>query len=110
MEKYNDSWDNVEDVYPAGDENELEYIEDTEDEDEEYKHIYYPVQGNWDPRDFEEEGYTSVRQGRRMKIHSVKVYDEVREKERKKNQKKIRKEAKAREKQRQKYYHYEDNE
>ena len=107
--KITDTWDNNdEDFIPASNDYEAEYVEDIEEEDEQYKHMYSPIQGSWYIDEYEDEGYQ--RKNRRMKIHSVKSYDEARDKERKKNQKKIRKEAQAREKQRQKYYHYDDGE
>lgn len=108
-DKVTDSWDeNDEDYVPASNNYETEYVEDTEEEDENFEHMYSPIQGSWYLDEYEDEGYQ--RKNRRMKIHSVKSYDEARDRERKKNQKKIRKEAKAREKQRQSYYHYKDTE
>ena len=107
-EASSDSWDYLdEDNYPSTGFEEAEYIQDVEDEDEEYYHGYAPIQGTWYLDEYEDEGYDQKR-GRRMRIRSVKSYDEARDKERKKNQKKIRSEAKAREKQRQAYYHYGD--
>lgn len=99
-------WD--EDYHLTRGEYEEEYFEDVEEEDDEYEHMYSPVQGNWYIDEYEDEAY-GQKKGRRLRIHSVKSYDEAREKERKKNKKKIRSEAKARERQRQKYYHYGDN-
>ena len=110
-EKYiNDSWDeNDEDYYPAGDDHELEYVGEDE-EDEEIPHSYSSVQGNWDPEDYEDEyGYGGI-QRITKKVRSVtSVYDNQ-QKQRKKQKNKIRSEIKEREKQRQKYYHYGEDE
>ena len=102
-----EKWD--EDNYPLYEEYEAEYVEDVEDEEEPYEHIYSPVQGNWYIDEYEDEAY-GQRKGRRMRIHSVKAYDEAKTKERTKNKKRWKAEAKQREKQRQKYYHYDENE
>ena len=104
-----DSWDNYdEDGYPAGEDHEVEYWEDWEEEDDPYEHQYSPVQGNWDPEDFDDDDNVGGFRKTSHKIHSVKmVYENNSIK--KKQQQKIRKEAKAREKQRQKYYHYQNN-
>lgn len=110
---YYDSWDNYdEDAYPAGDDRELEYEEDWEDEEEEYDHQYSAIQGNWNFEDLEnEDSFQKIGRQRVRKVQSVKTYDAIRKRERQNQQKKIRNEAKAREKQRQKYYHYgEENE
>ena len=112
MEKkeYNDGWDYYdEDNYPAGDDHEVEYDEDIEEEDDEYYHGYAPVQGSWYLDEYEDEGYEQKR-GRRMKIHSVKAYSEIKQRERQAVQRKRKSEAKTREKQRQAYYHYDDEE
>lgn len=110
VNKFTETWDeNDEDYYPVDGDYESEYIEDVEDEDEEYEHMYSPVQGNWYIDEYEDEAY-GQRKGRRMRIHSVKAYDEAKTKERKKNQKRWKAEAKKREKQRQRYYHYDEDE
>ena len=99
-------WD--EDAYQETGIEEAEYVQDYEEEDEEYYHGYSPVQGSWYMDEYEDEAY-GQRKTRRMKIHSVKSYDEQRDRERKRNQRKIRSEAKAKEKKRQAYYHYTDD-
>jgi len=105
MIDYNDSWDAYdEDYYPAGDDYELEYAEDYEDEDEDYEHQYAAVQGNWDPRDYENDLAGAKRTVK--KIRSVKSVDIQKTKERKHWEKKRRQQSQAREKQRQAYYHY----
>lgn len=111
-ERY-DSWDNYdEDGYPVGDEEALEYVEEWEDEDDEYLHQYAPVQGRWDFDDLDNaDNFQKIGRQRVRKVQSIKTYDAIRAKERQNQKKKIRSEVKAREKQRQKYYHYgEENE
>jgi len=107
INKFTETWDNDEDYYPANGEYEAEYVEDVEDEDEAYEHMYSPIQGSWYLDEYEDEAY-GQRKNRRMRIRSVKAYDEAKTKERKKNQKRWKAEAKAREKERKKYYHYDD--
>lgn len=106
MEKITyDSWDNYdEDYYPAGDDHELEYWEDYEEDNEEDEHQYSPVQGNWDPDEYDDLLYENKKVVR--KIRSVKSTELAKEKERKHWEKKRRAQSKAREKQRQAYYHY----
>lgn len=108
-----DSWDNYdEDNYPVGDDHEVEYVEEWEDEDDLYEHQYSPIQGNWDLKDLDEaDSFQKIGRQRVRKVQSVKTYDAIRARERQNQKKKIRSEVKAREKQRQKYYHYgNDNE
>ena len=103
-----DSWDRYdEDGYPAGDDKELEYWEEWEEEDDPWEYQYAPVQGNWDPSEFEDDEYSfnGFRKAARS-LHSMKTMKENYNREKKKQQRKIRSQAKAREKQRQKYYHY----
>lgn len=106
--RYSDSWDmyDDEDYYPAGDDHELEYWEPYEEEDDDYEHQYSAVQGNWDPREYDEDTYGITKINRKVK--SVKTVYEKTQREKKKQQKKIRAEIQAREKQRQKYYSYGD--
>lgn len=114
MTKYNDyidSWDYYdEDSYPAGDDHELEYWDNYEDEDDEYEHQYSVVQGNWDPDELEDYAYDSAYQGVKKirKIRSVQSVEVAKAKERKHWEKKRRQQSQAKEKQRQKYYHYGD--
>ena len=110
MDARHDTWDGYdEDYQPAGDDHELEYWEEWEDENDEYEHQYSPVQGNWDPADFDDDDNVGGFRKSTRKLHSIKTSYENNSKEKKKRQQKIRKEAKAREKQRQKYYHYNDD-
>lgn len=109
MEKITyDSWDNYdEDYYPAGDDHELEYEEEYEDEDEEYEHQYAAVQGNWDPREYDDPMYGTKKVVK--KVRSVKTVELAKEKARKHWEKKRRQQSQEREKQRQAYYHYSNN-
>ena len=105
-----DTWDNYdEDGYPVGDDHELEYWEDWEEENDEYKHQFSAVQGNWDPNDFDDDENIGGFRKSAKRLHYIKATYENNSKQIKKQQQKIRSEAKAKEKQRQKYYHYKDN-
>ena len=104
MKRYVNYWD--EDGYPEREGHLEEYVEDWEDEDEEWEHQYSPVQGNWDPRDFEDED-NFQRINRRSR--AVKMNEEARIRNKKKEKARRQKQAKAEEKQRKKYYHYDND-